>query len=120
MSDIIDFNIFKKIKEEPEPLFQDPTLITLGYEKEDGVIEEIDFYLVANLVYEGEQYLALQEDGDDGLILVKAVVGTGNPSHTPELIGIDAIAEEDYETIRNVFEKAFELQEEAAGKEDSE
>lgn len=116
MSEIIDFNQFKKKEVEPEPLFQNPTLITLGSKNKEGEHEDVNFHLLANLVYEREQYLALQEsDGKSKeIILVKAIAEDG------ELVGVEAIAEGDYDIIRNVFEKAFELQEETSEKEKGE
>jgi hypothetical protein len=107
---IIDFSQFKKKKEEQEkeikPLFEEPTIITLGSEEDES--KEVKYMLLVNLVLDDKQYLALEsmEKGEEGHVaVVEAIV------QDDTFYGAKAIeTQEKYEEVVGLMEEALNIQ----------
>ncbi|MEQ6378033.1 hypothetical protein RZN22_14385 [Bacillaceae bacterium S4-13-58] len=100
-SNIVDFEGFKRKKYGLDrPLFSEPATIYLGG---SGDSTGSKFSVVANLVQDGRQYLALRRlDQEEGLFtIVKGIVDKG------ALVSVDPLSKEEYPAIKELFKDIF-------------
>lgn len=126
MSDIVDFNQFKKKKadqeedfldlsklkadpnDDPQPFFKEATVITLQVDSDEEGPVDVQFQLIANLVYERHQYLALEEIGGEpgDISIVEAVIENG------ELVNVQVLPAGVYAEVVPIFEETLQQSEE--------
>lgn len=88
-----------------EPLFTEPTMITLGDPENPGL--QVRYMLLVNLVMDGKQYLALEslEKGEEGQVAIVEAIVENN-----QLVGVKAVdTDEEYEQLVGIMMKALEL-----------
>jgi hypothetical protein len=102
---VIDLSQFREKKEAKkiEPLFTEPTLITLGDPEKPE--EQVEYLLLVNLVISDKQFLALEsmEKEERGTVAVVEAIVEDNV-----FAGVQAIAsEEEYEEVVGIMTKAL-------------
>lgn len=105
---VIDLSQFREKKKEEEkklaePLFTEPTIITLGDPNEEG--SQLQYLLLVNIVLNDKQFLALEsmEKDDRGQVaIVEAVVENG------QFAGVQVVqSEEEFEEVADIITQAL-------------